>query len=181
VDNDEVVSLDVVKSDCDLLVLHERGWGKRVLLDEYSSKGRYTQGNWTTDHRRLEEIGPIVAARVVHPNDEITVITTNGLLLRTTVREISRMGRSTRGVRIVNLQNGDTVAALAVITYEDLRREMDGSTDEGNGAVNGGMVGESLVGDAGESPGGMADDIPEVDVQEVDVPEVDMPWASDAD
>ncbi len=64
---DEVISLDVVMPDHDLLILHERGWGKRVPLDEYNAKGRYTQGNWTTDYRRLDEIGPIVAARVVGP------------------------------------------------------------------------------------------------------------------
>ncbi len=130
IDDDMVVSLDVVKPDSDLLVIHERGWGKRVPLDEFSAKGRYTQGNWTTDHRRLDEIGPIVAARVVHANDHITVITSNGIILRTTVAGISRMGRSTRGVRVVNLQDGDTVAALAVLTQEDLTREEGGSGED---------------------------------------------------
>ena len=45
-------------------LLHANGWGKRVPMDEYPGKGRYTQGVWTTDHRRLDETGPIVAARV---------------------------------------------------------------------------------------------------------------------
>jgi len=77
--DDEVVSLDVVDPEGALLILHERGMGKRVALDEYTAKGRYTQGNWTTDHRRLEESGLIVSARVVHPNDQITVMTSNGI------------------------------------------------------------------------------------------------------
>jgi DNA gyrase subunit A len=127
--DDEIVSLDVVREDCDLLVLHERGWGKRTPLDEFNSKGRYTQGNWATDHRRLDEVGPIVAARVVHAHDEISVITANGIVLRTPVEGISRMGRSTRGVRVVNLQDGDTVAALAVLHHEDLNRSVDVSED----------------------------------------------------
>ena len=71
------------------------------------AKGRYTQGVLTTDVSRLSEIGDIVSARVVRPNDQITVITSNGIVLRTNVEGISQMGRSTRGVRIVNLMEGD--------------------------------------------------------------------------
>jgi len=132
--DDEIVSLEVVRPESDLLVLHERGWGKRTSLDEFNEKGRYTQGNWATDHRRLDEIGPIVAARVVKPIDQITVMTASGIVLRTEVSGISRMGRSTRGVRVVSLQEGDYVAALAVLTYEDLNREVDGgSRDDDDG------------------------------------------------
>ncbi|RME51758.1 MAG: hypothetical protein D6790_19470, partial [Caldilineae bacterium] len=68
--------------------------------------------------------------RVVHPEDQITVITSNGIMLRTRVKEISRMGRSTRGVRIVNLAEGDTVAALAVIGHEDLNRKVEGADED---------------------------------------------------
>ena len=130
-EDDEVVSLDVVDPDGDLLVIHERGWGKRVPLSEYNAKGRYTQGNWTTDHRRLDEVGPIVSARVVGPGDQITVMTGMGIVLRTSVSGISRMGRSTRGVRVVNLQEGDFVAALAILTEDDLSRGIDGTQEEG--------------------------------------------------
>ena len=127
---DEIVSMDVIKPGHDLLVLHSGGWGKRVPLEEYNAKGRYTQGMWTTDHRRLEEVGQIVAARVVEPRDQITIITSSGIILRTPVNGISRMGRATRGVRIVNLQTNDSVAALAIITYEDLIRGVDGGTQD---------------------------------------------------
>jgi DNA gyrase subunit A len=129
-DNDEVTSLDVVEPGGDLFVLHANGWGKRVPLDEYPGKGRYTQGVWTTDHRRLEETGPIVAARVVHENDHITVITSNGIMLRTEVTQISQMGRSTRGVRIVNLDADDSVAALAVIGQKDLEPRVEETDDD---------------------------------------------------
>jgi DNA gyrase subunit A len=151
--DDEIVSMDVVRSDSDLLVLHERGWGKRTPLDEFNEKGRYTQGNWATDHRRLDEIGPIVAARVVRPTDQITVMTANGIVLRTGVAGISQMGRSTRGVRVVNLQDGDSVAALAVLTYEDLNREVDGgSRDEEEGVTPKMVVGEAkLLSENGDS------------------------------
>lgn len=124
-DNDEVVSLEVVEPGGELFVLHEHGWGKRVPLEEYSTKGRYTQGVLTTDITYLEEIGPIVAARVVHPQDQITVITSNGIVLRTKVDGVSIRGRATRGVRVVNLGEGDSVAALAVLYYDDLTRGVD--------------------------------------------------------
>jgi DNA gyrase subunit A len=138
-DGDEIVSLDVVKPGCELFVMHQLGWGKRVLLDEYNAKGRYTQGMYTTAHDRLHEIGPIVAARVVHPNDQITVMTSNGIVLRTRVSGISRYGRMTRGVRIVNLLEGDSVAAVAVLSQEDLNRGIDGGVqgDEEGLIMNG--------------------------------------------
>lgn len=125
-ENDVITSCDVVQSGTDLLVLHERGWGKRVSLNEYRPRGRYTQGVWTTDRSRRAEVGPIVAARVVNEKDQITVITSNGIMLRTPVSGISQMGRSTRGVRIVNLAAGDSVAALAVLGHEDLTRTTEG-------------------------------------------------------
>ncbi len=165
--DDEIVSMDVVRSDSDLLVLHERGWGKRTPLDEFNEKGRYTQGNWATDHRRLDEIGPIVAARVVRPTDQITVMTANGIVLRTGVAGISQMGRSTRGVRVVNLQDGDSVAALAVLTYEDLNREVDGgSRDEEDGVTPKMVVGEAkLLSENGDS----AEDFGDANNNDIDI------------
>jgi DNA gyrase subunit A len=124
--DDHVVSLDVLRPDCDLLVLHEKGWGKRTPLEEFNAKGRNTQGNWVTDHKRLDEIGPVVAARVVHPLDEVTIITTNGITMRTPVTGISQYGRMTRGVRIVSMKGDDTVAALAVMDHQDLQIGVDG-------------------------------------------------------
>ena len=132
--DDLVTGFDVVQPDAYLFVLHEFGFGKRVLLQEYPQRSRYTQGVWTTDHTRLMEVGPIIAARVVNQNDQITVISGNGIMLRTAVSGISRIGRSTRGVRIVNLDKGDTVAALAVLKHEDLTRKVDGVEENGTGA-----------------------------------------------
>jgi len=162
-DDDAIVSMDVVKADHDLFVIHERGWGKRVPLEEYNAKGRYTQGMWTTDHNRLAEIGAIVAARVVNPQDQVTIMTSQGIVLRTEVRGISQMGRATRGVRIVKMQEDDAVAAIAVITYEDLTRSVDGADPmappviqmaDGH-ALNGinGTENESDVDDSGDDSG----------------------------
>ena len=131
-ENDLVTGFDVVQPGADLFVLHEFGYGKRVRLDEYPRRNRYTQGVWSTDHTRLKEVGPIVAARVVNEMDQVTVITGNGIMLRTPVSGISRIGRPARGVRIVNLDDSDTVAALAVLRYEDLTRKVEGAEENGD-------------------------------------------------
>ena len=130
---DFVTGFDVVQPEADLLVLHELGCGKRVRLEEFATKGRYIQGVWTTDRKRLAEVGLIVAARVVNQDDQITVITGNGIVLRTPVSGIRHKGRAAQGVRIVNLDKGDTVAALAVLRHEDLMRRVDGVEEEGTG------------------------------------------------
>ncbi|HQY93705.1 MAG TPA: DNA gyrase subunit A [Caldilinea sp.] len=145
--DDEVVGFDVVKPEAELLVVHVHGYGKRTPLAEYTAHSRYTQGNWATDHTRLDEVGPIVAARVVEPADQITVMTANGIVLRTRVDGIRAAGRMTRGVRVVNLLEGDTVAAVAVMTHADLNRGVDDGGETGaDVAVNGANGSESEPG-----------------------------------
>ncbi len=112
-EDDAIATFDIVEPDGDLLIITQNGYGKRTSLAEYPTHGRNTGGQWTLDHRRLHETGPIVAARVVQDADQITIITANGVALRTLVSAISQMSRMTRGVRIVNPDDGDTVAAMA--------------------------------------------------------------------
>ena len=157
-EGDEVISLEIVQPGGELFVLHEHGWGKRVPLEEYPSKGRHTQGVLTTDITYLPEIGRIVSARVVHPQDQITVITSNGIVLRTKVDGVSIRGRATRGVRVVNLGEGDSVAALAVLYFDDLERGVDVSGD-GKPAPAGSVRAAALGGNgAGEENGDLDGD-----------------------
>ncbi|HEY4722366.1 MAG TPA: DNA gyrase C-terminal beta-propeller domain-containing protein, partial [Anaerolineae bacterium] len=107
-----VASMDVVVPNGELLVVTATGYGKRTLLAHYPAKGRYT-GGIRTIADRFDETGPIVAARVVKPADEVTLITASGIALRTTVESIRAAGRSTLGVRVIALNAGDTLAALA--------------------------------------------------------------------
>ena len=120
-DGDLVASFDVVESGGDLLVITQHGYGKRTPLDEFTAHSRNTGGQWALAHDRVEETGKVAAAHVVQINDQISVISSNGIALRTSVSAISQMGRMTRGVRIVNLDGGDTVAAMARLaaTLED--------------------------------------------------------------
>ena len=112
-EEDSVACFDVVEPGGDLLVITQNGYGKRTPLTEYPAHGRKTGGQWTLAHTRLDETGKIVAARVVQEDDQVTIITSNGIALRTPVAAISQMGRMTRGVRIVNPDSGDTIAAMA--------------------------------------------------------------------
>jgi DNA gyrase subunit A len=97
------------------LVVTEKGFGKRTPLKDYPLQSRYGKGVLTIDVKRLDEVGYIVDARVVDPKDEVTLISAKGMVLRTPVENISQMGRPTRGVKVMNLKEGDSVASIAVI------------------------------------------------------------------
>ena len=112
---DRLAAMEVVEPEGDLLVVTEKGYGKRTKLSEYSPKGRATMGIATIDKRALKSIGKIAEARVVQKEDEISLISSNGIVIRMAVADISIQGRATRGVTIMNLEKGDTVAAMARI------------------------------------------------------------------
>jgi DNA gyrase subunit A len=146
---DFVTSMDVVVPGGQLLVVAESGYGKRTPLEQYPVKGRYT-GGVRTIANRYEETGPIVAARVVKPEDEITLITANGIALRTSVESIRAAGRSTLGVRVISLDDGDKLASLAVLQSNPVEVAPEAAD-------------ESLVDEAVES-----DEVAENDEAEID-------------
>ena len=112
---DELASMEVVEPQAYLLVVTNRGLGKRTDLDEYSPKGRATMGIATIDKKALNSIGKIAEARIVKEADEVSLISSGGIVIRIAVKNISIQGRATRGVTIMNLEKGDTVAAMARI------------------------------------------------------------------
>ncbi|HAE86186.1 MAG TPA: DNA gyrase subunit A [Anaerolineaceae bacterium] len=116
--NDALASMEVVEPNGFLLVLTEKGNGKRTPLDEYVPKGRGTLGVATINPRALAQIGKIAQARVVQESDEITLISAAGIVLRTKVASIPVQGRATQGVRIMDLNEGDSIAAIARIPAE---------------------------------------------------------------
>jgi DNA gyrase subunit A len=118
---DNIAGADVVDPGDDLLIITEKGYGKRTPLDDYRQQNRYGQGvrAMVLDPDRT---GKIVNARVVTRGDEVTLISGNGIILRTSVDTISRQGRSTQGVRVMDLREDDTVASVAVIREGRLSR-----------------------------------------------------------
>jgi DNA gyrase subunit A len=123
---DEVAGMDLVLPDADLLIVTEKGYGKRTPLAEYPTRGRYTMGNLTMDARRLDELGEIADARVVEDGHEIALITDQGITMKTKTDHISRMGRITRGVRVMNLDEGQVVASFAYLKDEPSQDEPNG-------------------------------------------------------
>ena len=121
-EGDRLASMEVVEPEGMLLVVTEQGFGKRSKLDEYPVKGRATQGVATIDQKSLGKIGRIVGARVVQADDEITIISSGGIMLRLKTTVISASGRSTRGFKLQDLGKGDTVASLARISAADLKQ-----------------------------------------------------------
>ncbi len=118
---DRVTSMEVVEPGGDLLVITIKGYGKRTPLTEYTARSRATQGVQTIDLNAIHIVGTIVTARVVQEADHLTLISTVGVIIRTTVGEISQASRATRGVRLMNLGSGDSVAAVARIAEADLQ------------------------------------------------------------
>jgi DNA gyrase subunit A len=131
---DAVTSMDVVQKNASLLVVTTGGFGKQTPLKEYAPKGRATRGVATIDRKALKEIGKIAAARVVHRDDDLTIITANGVALRLNVVDVKQAGRATKGVHLIKPQEGDYVASVARIAAEDLK---------GSGADSGGAGGSS--------------------------------------
>ncbi|HEY4718138.1 MAG TPA: DNA gyrase C-terminal beta-propeller domain-containing protein, partial [Anaerolineales bacterium] len=91
-------------------------------LKQYAAKGRGTSGMLTIDVKALSVVGKIAAIRVVQSADEVTLISAAGVVLRTRVKEIKQAGRATRGVRLMQLAEGDSVATLARISAAEMKR-----------------------------------------------------------
>jgi len=119
---DAVTSMDVVEKEGSLLVVTSTGYGKQTPLKDYSAKGRATGGIATIDQKALKEIGKIVSARVVQKADDLTIITSNGVAIRIKNRDVKQAGRATKGVHLIKPQDGDSVASVARIAAEDLKR-----------------------------------------------------------
>jgi len=110
---DEITAVDVVVPDQDLLLITGSGFGKRTALSEFRCQSRYGKGVRAMFLSPLT--GRIIGARVVSRDDEVTCISSNGIILRTPVKSISRQGRYSRGVRIMDLRDGDQVASVTVL------------------------------------------------------------------
>ncbi|MGI9119923.1 MAG: DNA gyrase subunit A [Acidimicrobiales bacterium] len=111
--DDEVVSCDVARDDCDILVVTDAGYGKRTKVDRFSPQSRGGQG--VKGIKLTARRGRVVAAFMVGLDDEIILIASGGVVIRTGVREIPSQGRDATGVRIMALSPGQSVAAVAPV------------------------------------------------------------------
>ncbi|NGO37951.1 DNA gyrase subunit A [Limisphaera ngatamarikiensis] len=119
--DDEVVAMAVVQPDATLLVVGENGLGKRTSFEEYRTQGRGGKGIITM--KTTDRTGPVVGALTVRDHDQIVGITIRGQTIRTYVRGIPVIGRNTQGVKIINLEEGDRVQAIAPVIAESDEEE----------------------------------------------------------
>ncbi len=118
-DDQHVIALLVAgDEDQSVLTATENGYGKRTPITEYTRHGRGTKGMIAI--QTSERNGKVVAATLVDPNDEIMLITTGGVLIRTRVSEIREMGRATQGVTLIAVEDGTALSGLQRILESDI-------------------------------------------------------------
>ena len=150
-----VISLLVAESDQQtVLVATENGFGKRTVLADFRHSGRGTQG--VKAIADSERNGVVIGAKLVDDNDEVMLITTGGVLIRTRVAEIRGMGRATQGVTLIALDDGEKLAGLEKVAESVV--EVDADSD---------VEGDVPVEAAGEAPTPEADDAAENEGGEV--------------
>jgi DNA gyrase subunit A len=114
---DEVVSMDTVRSGADVLVVTANGFGKRTGADEYRTQSRGGMGiiNIKTTGRN----GEVVALQIVRPDEEVMMISREGIIIRIKARDVSAMGRATQGVTLMRLDRGDKLVAVARVATDE--------------------------------------------------------------
>ena len=127
--DDRVIGMVVLRRDATLLVVSEKGMGKRSKVSDYRVQRRGGKGIITL--KRTEKTGSIVALREVLPEDELMMITRHGVIIRVPVDGIRVIGRNTQGVRVMNLDAGDTVVDVARVVNEDAETEQVTIVSEG--------------------------------------------------
>ena len=137
---DEVVDMVVVREDSTLLTICEKGYGKRTDQAEYPCKHRGGKG--VIDIKTTERNGDVVACKEVQAEEEVMVVTQNGIMIRMPVEGLSTIGRNTQGVRVINLDEGDRVIDMTrlpksedeILDYgSDYGSDNGGTTEDGKG------------------------------------------------
>ncbi len=116
-DNDEVVEMDIVDEKAHLLSVTENGYGKRSEVEEYRFQGR--GGSGVINVKVTEKNGPVVGIKSVVDSDQLLLITERGQLIRIKVNGIRETGRAAQGVRVIQLEEGDRLVALAKLAESD--------------------------------------------------------------
>jgi DNA gyrase subunit A len=141
-ESNRVLAMDVARDDAEMFVVTANGYGKRTQVSDYPRKGRGTKGVLTV--KLTQKKGGLAGALSVREHQDLLFVSQNGMVQRTPVRGISRMGRATQGVRVMNLRDGDCVSAVAPVVESgaEVSAEGDGAGPEGSGAEGPGTSGD---------------------------------------
>ena len=116
-DQDEVIGMQLVTQGEHLLIVSEKGMGKRTVMDEFTIQNRGGKG--VKCYKITEKTGNVVGIKAVDEDDEIMIINTEGIIIRMFCSGISVLGRITSGVKLINLKENDTVASIAKVRDEE--------------------------------------------------------------
>ncbi len=136
--DDEVVSMELVEPGQELLVVTQKGFGKRTKVEEYKVQVRGGKGLLTYDKAKFKKTGELVGAIVVDDEDDVMLINSDGIIIRMQAKEISKLGRATQGVKIMNVGEDSNIISIAKVARQDeLEKEITGEepktekTDDG--------------------------------------------------
>lgn len=116
-DRDEVIGMQLVTQGTHLLIVSEKGMGKRTSMEEFTAQNRGGKG--VKCYKITEKTGNVVGIKAVDEEDEIMIINTEGIIIRMLCSGISVLGRITSGVKLINLKDGDMVASIAKVRDEE--------------------------------------------------------------
>lgn len=116
-DRDEVIGMQLVTQGTDLLIVSEKGMGKRTVIDEFSAQNRGGKG--VKCYKITEKTGNVVGIKAINEDDEIMIINTEGIIIRMLCSGISVLGRITSGVKLINLKESNVVASIAKVRKGD--------------------------------------------------------------
>ncbi len=128
-----VVGMTIVSEGTEILTITENGYGKRTDIAEYREQGRGGKGTKAGVFNELT--GGLVAFMTVDETQDVIMITDNGTIIRTPITDIRKIGRVTKGVRIMKLANGAKIVSVAVVEHEELEETSENANDEINGVV----------------------------------------------
>jgi len=115
---DHIIGMDIVKKDSSLFVITEKGFGKRVPYNNFTNKGRGGKG--MAYLKITDKNGVASAVKSVFPDDEIIITAVSGMTIRLVSKDISSQGRSTVGIKLLDLNDNDTVSDVAIITEDEI-------------------------------------------------------------
>ncbi|NLP30476.1 MAG: DNA gyrase subunit A [Clostridiales bacterium] len=121
---DEVVAMELADKDKELMVVTEAGYGKRTPIKDYKIQARGGKGLLTYNKNKFDKTGELIGATVVDENDEVLLINSDGIIIRIRADEVSKLGRTTQGVKIMRVDEDTNIIAMAKVIREE---EFDGA------------------------------------------------------
>ena len=172
--DDEVIEVDIADDTAELLVVTENGWGKRTRVSEYPVKGRGGLGVQTA--KLVEGKGKLAGARIVREGYQVMLISDGGTVIKISADEIKRSGRSTQGVIVMRLREGETVSTLAPVVGSDDETDdpIEGAVATGAGVETAAVAdidAEVAEDDADAGDADLAEDDDDADTDDADTDE----------